>query len=48
MAVSIGAKAAGVATDKAEPRKIIAGTPERNNHFLSLIPLSRRLPLPYI
>jgi hypothetical protein len=38
MAASIRAKTARVTADKAEPRRIIADTPERSSHFLSLIP----------
>jgi hypothetical protein len=34
MAASIGAEAAGLAVDKAEQRRIIAGTPERSSHPL--------------
>jgi hypothetical protein len=34
MAASIGAEAAGLAADKAEQRRIIAGTPERSSHPL--------------
>jgi hypothetical protein len=32
MAASIGAEASGFAADKAEQRRIIAGTPERSSH----------------
>jgi len=32
MAASIGAEAAGLAADKAEQRRIIAGTPEHISH----------------
>jgi hypothetical protein len=34
MAASIGAEVAGLAADKVEQRRIIAGTPERSNHTL--------------
>ena len=34
MAVSIRAEAAGLAADRADQRRIIAGTPERSNYPL--------------
>jgi hypothetical protein len=38
MAASIRVEAAGLAVDKADQRRIIAGTLERSSHFLSPIP----------